>query len=230
MFITVTTSSLRWSVVSRVVALPTYSLATAIHLPSGLRATSRMGNVALSRISSNLLPSSVYLLTVPSSEPVMKKPFYSHVRTTPLSMHCCTYSSHDCRIILLTVVDCDWFIVGPSAEDAAIVVDSGCNELLSIRRVGKVCCARGVCKFKSVSTVAPLQYVDLALTSLSALHSSHNVSVDGRVRVCANLLGRVDALSDPLAPHLAWLPHIITIPPVFSMQTTSILIQAHPAR
>jgi hypothetical protein len=58
----------------------TYSLATAIQFPSGLSATSRMGSVALSSISSNLLPSSVYLLTVPSSDPVIKKPFYGRIQ------------------------------------------------------------------------------------------------------------------------------------------------------
>ena len=50
----------------------TYSLATAIQLPSGLRATSRTGSVVLTKISSNLPLSSENLLTVPSSEPVMK--------------------------------------------------------------------------------------------------------------------------------------------------------------
>lgn len=53
----------------------TYSLATAIQFPFGLSATSRTGRVVLTSISSNLPSSSEYLLTVPSSEPVMKKPF-----------------------------------------------------------------------------------------------------------------------------------------------------------
>lgn len=55
----------------------TYSLPTAIQFPSELRATSRTGSVVRTNISSNLAFSSENRLTVPSSEPVMKKPFYA---------------------------------------------------------------------------------------------------------------------------------------------------------
>lgn len=89
-----------------------YSLATAIQFPSGLRATSRTGNVVLTRISSNLLPSSEYLLTVPSSEPVMKKPFCDFAqRGYPCMPSAYTYAGHDCCVVLLTVIDSNGLIV-----------------------------------------------------------------------------------------------------------------------
>jgi hypothetical protein len=123
----------------------TYSLATAIQFPSGLRATSRTGSVVLTRISSNLLPSSEYLLTVPSSEPVMKKPFCDAAQRRDVSMPSrYTYTSHDRSIVLLTVVHADWLIVRASCEHATVVVDSGRYEFLSIRCIGKVGCAGGI--------------------------------------------------------------------------------------
>jgi hypothetical protein len=122
----------------------TYSLATAIQFPSGLKATSRIGSVALSRISSNLLPSSVYLLTVPSSDPVMKKPFYVCISTPSSEQEFLAYTSYNGCIVFLTVVHCDGFIVGPGAEYATIVVDSGGYEFLSVRCVGKIGCARSI--------------------------------------------------------------------------------------
>jgi hypothetical protein len=69
-----------------------------------------MGKVARSSISSNFPPSMVYLLTVPSSDPVMKKPFYMQSAwfLFPKSF---TYTRYDCRVVLLAVVDCVRFIV-----------------------------------------------------------------------------------------------------------------------
>jgi hypothetical protein len=109
-FMTLTTSSLGLLGLAWRVCFVTYSLATAIQFPSGLRATSRMGKVARSSISSNFPPSMVYLLTVPSSDPVMKKPFYMQSAwfLFPKSF---TYTRYDCRVVLLAVVDCVRFIV-----------------------------------------------------------------------------------------------------------------------
>jgi hypothetical protein len=70
-----------------------------------------MGKVARSSISSNFPPSIVYLLTVPSSDPVMKKPFYIAISVILVPLEVCTYTRYDCRVVLLAVVDCVWFIV-----------------------------------------------------------------------------------------------------------------------
>jgi len=55
-----------------------YSLATATQFPSGLNARSRTGSEVLTSISSNFCVSIEYLLTVPSSDPAMKNPFYTY--------------------------------------------------------------------------------------------------------------------------------------------------------
>ena len=55
------------------------SLATATQLPSGERATSRIGNEHLVRTSSSSLLSKEYFETVPSSDPTMKKVSFGSV-------------------------------------------------------------------------------------------------------------------------------------------------------
>lgn len=50
-----------------------YSLATAAHMPSGDRATSRTGRVLRSKTSSSSFVCKEYLHTAPSSDPAMKK-------------------------------------------------------------------------------------------------------------------------------------------------------------
>jgi hypothetical protein len=57
----------------------TDSLATAAQFPSGDNTISRIGNVHLVSILSKLYVSSEYMQTVPSSDPVMKKPFYPSI-------------------------------------------------------------------------------------------------------------------------------------------------------
>jgi hypothetical protein len=104
----------------------TYSLATAIQFPSGLNATSRTGSDVLTSISSNLLFSREYLLTVPSSDPAMKKP--SCVPDQHLLFAIAqnsTYARDNSRVVFLTVVHSYRLIVRSSTENAAEVVDSG---------------------------------------------------------------------------------------------------------
>jgi hypothetical protein len=52
-----------------------------------------------------------------------------------------TYTRDDCRIVLLAVIYCDRLIVRPGCKDAAVIIDSGCDEFLSVRRVRKKGCA-----------------------------------------------------------------------------------------
>jgi hypothetical protein len=91
------------------------------------------------------LVSREYLLTVPSSEPVMKKSFCAAYQPrAPRWRGCSAYASHNRRIVLLTVVQSDRLIVRSSGEYAAVIVDTSCDELLSVRRVGQVGCAGGI--------------------------------------------------------------------------------------
>lgn len=61
----------------RAMFVSTHSLATAAHCPSGDRAISRMGRVHRVSIFSYVYESSEYMQTVPSSDPVRKKSFYT---------------------------------------------------------------------------------------------------------------------------------------------------------
>src|SRR5436190_13573164 len=84
----------------------TYSLATATHKPSGDNAKSRIGNVQRTSILSNSFVRKEYKLTVPSSDPIMKKSFYGHpVSLTQLSRSQKTCRSHHRHIRVQTVID-----------------------------------------------------------------------------------------------------------------------------
>jgi hypothetical protein len=64
----------------------------------------------------------------------------------PRSCHV-TYTGDDRSIILLAFIYRDWLIIRPCGKDAAVVVDSGCDEFLSVGCVCEVGCARGIWDF-----------------------------------------------------------------------------------
>jgi hypothetical protein len=55
-----------------------------------------------------------------------------------------TYTSYDGCVVFLAVVHSDRLIVGSGAEYATVVVDPSGYELLSVRCVGKIGCARSI--------------------------------------------------------------------------------------
>jgi hypothetical protein len=60
----------------------------------------------------------------------------------PIPYFECTYASHNRRVVLLTLVYSNWFIVGSRSENTAVVIDSGCDKPFSGRCVCEVGCAR----------------------------------------------------------------------------------------
>jgi hypothetical protein len=74
----------------------------------------------------------------------MKKPFYVWISTASFVELSSTYTSYDGCVVFLAIVHRDWFIVGSGAKYAAIVVDAGGYEFLSVRCVGKIGCARSI--------------------------------------------------------------------------------------
>lgn len=73
------------------------------------------------------------------------------VLRSPLAGFCIrcwhTYTSYYGCIVFLAIVYCHRLVVGSGTEHAAVVVNSGRNELLSVRCVCEVSCAGGVCVF-----------------------------------------------------------------------------------
>jgi hypothetical protein len=72
-----------------------------------------------------------------------------------------TYAGYNGSIVFLAVIHCDWLIIGSSTEDTTIVVDSGCHEFLSIRRVGKVGRSGGIWRYNEL--LCALQILGICL-------------------------------------------------------------------
>jgi len=60
---------------------------------------------------------------------------------------CIAHPSYDSSVVLLTFIYRDWLVIGARSEDAAVVVDSGCDEFLSVRCVCEIGCTRGIWSF-----------------------------------------------------------------------------------
>ena len=85
-----------------------------------------------------------------------------------------TYASDNRRVVLLAIIYSDWFIIRASGKYTTVVVDSGCDEFLSVWCVCEVSWAGGIYK------------VQLAPESLQQYQKKHTGLASAQSLVCGH--------------------------------------------